>query len=505
MRILFDTNILIYREDDRILSSDIQELQQLLNRVKATILVHPLSLVELENDKDKSRKEKIKSKIKTYVILAEYPEPDNDSDFLKTVGVENNKNNAIDTVILYAMYRNAADFLITEDRDIHKKAARIGIGDRVLLIADAIQIFKGYLPREELRHPLALEKVPVYTLDINDPIFDSLKAQYSEFETKWFPKISKEGREGWVYYRYANSGTDKKIGALLIYNIEDEAIDSIPPFPKERRLKINTFKVTHIGHKIGELFIKLSIDYAIQNEISSIYLTHFTEKEDPLVDLISHYGFVKVAINSRGEDIYTKELIIDKEKLKSLSPMDITRQFYPIFYDGPNVKKFAVPIYPQFHDMLFTDYAGRVPTPEEHSGELLTEGNAITKAYLCHSQIRKIKSGDLLLFYRTSPSQVITSIGVVESVYPGMYNSDEIMNLVAKRTVFSKEEIDGMRKPLLIILFRHHFHFKNNLTLVRLMEMGILSGAPQSISEISHENYLRIKEKGYIDGRYTVD
>lgn len=297
MRILFDTNVLIHREDDRVISSDVQELQQLLNRIGATILVHPLSLNDLENDKDTLRKERVSSKIKTYIPLRSYPDPQNpeDNSFINAVGIDYKGNDKIDTAILYSVYKNAVDFLITEDRGIHKKAEKVGLEDRVLLIADALQTFRTYLPVDELISPPALEKVPVYTLDLSDPIFDSLKGQYPEFES-WFEKISRQGRECWVYYR-DEIGDNKKIGALLIYKEENDPIDSQPPLSNERRLKISLFKVTYIGHKIGELFIKLTIDYCIKNNIASIYLTHFTEDNDQLIELISQYGFMKRQCN----------------------------------------------------------------------------------------------------------------------------------------------------------------------------------------------------------------
>jgi len=79
-----------------------------------------------------------------------------------------------------------------------------------------------------------------------------------------------------VHYR-----EDGSIGALLIYKTENEPIDSKPPLPKKKSLKLSTFIVTYVSHKIGELFIKLSIDFVVKNNISEIYLTHFTE---PMTD-----------------------------------------------------------------------------------------------------------------------------------------------------------------------------------------------------------------------------
>lgn len=93
----------------------------------------------------------------------------------------------------------------------------------------------------------------------------------------------------------------------------------------------------------------------------------------------------------------------------------------------------------------------------------------------------------------------------MEAVYSGVNDSKQIMKLVAKRTVYSPEEVEEMKKPVLIILFRHHFHLKKPLTLKTLKDAGILLSAPQSIGKIAHENYMWIKEKGEIDGRFTID
>ena len=50
MRILLDTNIFIYREDDRVLLSNLQDLLHTLNKIKAEILIHPVSVEELKKD-----------------------------------------------------------------------------------------------------------------------------------------------------------------------------------------------------------------------------------------------------------------------------------------------------------------------------------------------------------------------------------------------------------------------------------------------------------------------
>lgn len=501
MRILIDTNIFIYREDDHLLSEDLQKLLKTLHEIKADQLLHPLSLDDLEKDRNKTRKEIIISKIKAYPSLEAPPNPEGDSEYLETVGYGTTVNEQIDNGILYAVYKNAVDFLITEDKGIHKKARRLGIDDRVLLINDALDVFEHYTLRKETIRPPALEEKYIYNLNLTDPIFDSLKQEYEKekFE-EWFKKISREGRKCWVHHR-----EDESIGAILIYKVENEAIDnSNPSFPKKLRLKISTFKVTHVGHKIGELFIKLSIDFCIKNGIEEMYLTHFTKPEDRLVELISEYGFDKGAVNNRGEDIFMKKIVPERKVMEGLTPIEIARKFYPNFYDGEKVKKFVVPIYPEFHDRLFTDSKIRQPKLYEFAKKFIVEGNTIKKVYISHSRIKAVKPSDLLLFYRSGSHKKVTSLGVVETVYTGIGDIDEILKIVGKRTVFTRGEIEAMKKPILIILFRHHFHFKHPLHLDELKAKDILRGPPQSITEIKHRSYVKIKEKGGIDERFTI-
>jgi hypothetical protein len=395
------------------------------------------------------------------------------------------------------------DFVITENRDIHKISNELGISDKILLLDEALQIFKVYLTRDRIITPPALKSEPVSNLDYSDPIFDSLKEEYNpEFE-RWFKRISDEGRNSWVYYR-----KDGSIGALLIYKFEDESIDnSKPPLPKKKRLKIATLKVTHIGYKIGELFIKMAVDLSVRNGINEIYLTHFTKPPDRLVELISEYGFNKIAIKDNGEDVFVKRLTVKGyEELKYCSPIEISRIFYPSFYDGDDVKKFVLPILPAYHDRLFTDFPCRQTTLFEHSGEFIVEGNTIKKAYLSHSNIKRIGPGDLILFYRSEDLQAITSVGVVELIHIGINDAEKILQFAGKRTVFSRMEMDKLVEegPVSVFLFRHHIHLTKPLGLEELIGNGILKAAPQSAMELSTERYIKIKEMGGIDGRFTI-
>ena len=83
-----------------------------------------------------------------------------------------------------------------------------------------------------------------------------------------------------------------------------------------------------------------------------MYFTHFTEPDDYLVELIECFGFCRVA-RKNGEDVFVKKLLPEKG---IRDPIEISRRFYPSFYDGKLVRKFAVPIHCEYHERLFTDY-----------------------------------------------------------------------------------------------------------------------------------------------------
>jgi predicted nucleic acid-binding protein len=434
MRILIDTNIFIGRENDHVLSDELQALLKILNSKQIEILIHPKSFEDIKRDSNINRKSIAISRLNTYPILEHSPDQNKDDAYLSIVGTPSKINDEVDNAILYSVYKDAVDFLITEDKGIHKKSIQLDIGDRVLCVEEGIGVFGKELLREEVVKPPALKEDAVHNLNLSDPIFDSLKKEYGESDfSDWFKKSSREGRKCWVHYRL-----DDSIGALLIRKIENEAIQSIPPLPAKKRLKVATLKVTHVGYKIA-----------------------------------------------------------------SMHPLEISNMFYPSLYDGEKVNKFLVPIRPEYHQRLFTEHKSRQTSLLEHAGEFIVEGNTIKKAYLSSSKIRNLSPGDILLFYRTVDSE-ITSLGLVEKVLYGLQDKDEIFRNVRKRTVYSLEEIEKMaQKPTLVILFKWHFHLPSTLKLKDLKKIGV--SVPQSIAQISDENYLQIKTRGGIDERFTVN
>lgn len=504
MRVLTDTNIFILREDNKVISENLQYLLRILNRESIALLIHPVSIDEIKKDNDENRKEIVLSKISTYPLLDSPPNPQGDIEYLTLAGTSNNYHDINDNIILYSIYKNAVDFLITEDRGIHKKSAKLNLENRVLTLDEALSTFEGMYKEFKPLHPPAISSEKVHNLDIKDEIFDSLRTEYPGFD-KWLVDISKKGRDCWVHYNIDNS-----IGAVLIYKIEDDVVElTDKTLARKKRVKISTFKAKKTGFKIGELLLKLSIDFAIKNNAKEIYLTHFSKSNDHLVELITEYGFENVGINKRyGDDVYLKNLSPSKKELmetyESEGPVKVAKKLYPHFYDGNDVNKFIVPIQPEFHQRLYVDYKDRQTSITEFSNEFIIEGNTIKKAYICNSVRRQMGPGDILLFYRSHDIKELTTIGVVEKVFIDK-SKEEIIQIVGKRTVYSDEEIEELsKKRNFIILFIMVMHLSKPIKLEDLKTKKVLKAAPQSIINIT-EKYNIVKEMGDINGRFTFD
>jgi hypothetical protein len=228
---------------------------------------------------------------------------------------------------------------------------------------------------------------------------------------------------------------------------------------------------------------------------------------DHLLGLMADYGFDQAAKKPNGEAVYLKRLDYRPGELGTCPSPEISIRYYPYFADGSDVRKYLVPIRPEYHKKLFIeyDYPGRQRTIYESLGQLVVEGNAIKKAYLCHSKTKSIHGGDLLLFYRSHDRKEITSLCVAEKILIAEGDVNVIMGIVSKRTVYSIEELRRLlSKPLTIILFRWHFDLPRPLRLGELIAGSVLKGAPQSIMNLSNEQYEWIKKKGGLNEHFAV-
>jgi len=512
MRIILDTNILIYREQLRETPPDIGELLQIASSNNVQIIIHPISKQEIRSCTNDEVKEINLSKIASYPRLGNPPDPylENDASFLDIIDPDRSAktNDKNDNILLYAIYKSAASLLITNDKKLRKKADKFNPALSTYTIDEALEYFKILFPSARLPvTPLGIIHTQMYNIALSDPIFDTLKEDYSgEFE-RWFAEKAGEGR--WCYITRL-PGTNQ-LGSIMIYKDEDEPIPCVPPLQRKKRLKIATLKVTYNGMRIGEALISVALNRALKNDYDEIYLTHFTEPDsDRLVNLITKHGFYLHGYDDRKypgkkEDIYLKKLCPEnKAAFRSANPYEEDIMYYPSYCDNPEVRKFIVPIQPEYHDRLFLNADSRQSLLLEHEGENIVEGYAILKAYLTRAPTHQIRPGDIILFYKSGES-TLSTIGVVDQVKYGETDTDKIMDMIQKRTVYSYLEVEEMEKPLTVILFRHNTNVKRRISLNEMKSKGILNGPPQSIIQLTEDKYQKLLGEGVIDENLTFD
>ena len=354
--------------------------------------------------------------------------------------------------------------------------------------------------------PRAIRTVPMHNIDPTIPFFDSLRESYAEFDG-WYSRVAQEGREAWIVSHDSGAfGGLVAPRALVIYKEEsDPALDegTIPG----KGLKLSTFKVGEEirGRKIGELFLKTAMAHAQRRGLAFVFVTMRPEKREHnhLEDLCVDFGFQKRG-TYQGDNVFVKEQPSSPPPIGELDALEYHRRRYPFFFAGDGVGKFMVPIRPEYHDILFPEAQSQLSLDAFPPG---SAGNAIKKAYLCRAQIRQIKPGGILLFYRSGDRQAVATVGVVERAEI-MTNCDDIMSVVSKRTVYSYNEVKQVfgEGATLVLLFRVARHLeKNEVGYERLKELGVVSGPIQSIQEIRHPKFLEIANEARFRDCFCVD
>jgi hypothetical protein len=499
MKILLDTNIIIHRETIRPKKEDIGKLFWWLDKIGCKKCIHRVTIDEITKLQNKDSLRTYSIKLESYHRLpTEAPlMPELKDISSKYDSTENDVN---DTILLNELFCDRVDILITEDRKIHQKAFELGIDDRVYKIDSYLEKVISEYP-ELLDYPIPTVKKEYFgALDLQDEFFDTFKEDYDNFP-KWFNSKSDET----AYVCRSNDN----IVAFLYIKLEDEDEpypDITPQFPRKKRLKIGTLKVELNGFKLGERLLKMMFDNALNLSVEEIYVTIFQKRieQKRLIKLLEDFGFQYWGTKkseSGIEDVYTRNFI----KRASIDSPLIT---YPFMSN--NTRKFLVPIYPKYHTELFPDSILRTESPLDFI-ENEPHRNAISKVYICRSLYRKLRSGDIVIFYRTKYkgpayyTSVITTIGIVENVITDIKNETQFISYCRRRSIFSDKELiqQWNYKPFdrpFILNFLYIYSLPKSINLKRLIELGIIQdtdSAPRGFEEISHESFMKIiKESG---------
>lgn len=481
-KILLDTNMFIYLLDHCVLNQKVERLTRMLfDSEEYKIVIHPKTIEESRKIKDTELKEIFLSKLRVYKMIDDPPKAT--KEFMELVKV-NSINDKIDCELLYAVKQNCVSFFITNDFELKKKSSRIGLGDRVLNIDEALEKFK-IIKEKIIETPVFIKEDYLRNVEIDDPFFESLREDYKGFDN-WFADKQEKEKKAFIV-----RNIDRKVTSFLMLKEENENDDDMSfekKLPKQKRLKVSTFKVDDKGKRIGETFIKLIIKTALKKEIPIIYVTIFP-KQKHLITVLSEYGFkfytTKDTINSKGELL--KENVYVKD-------MKDTNYYPNIEYKNQRI--FLVPIQPKYNKLLFPEAEFNQQISFNDYEGIITSANAIKKAYICNANTKMVRTGDILLFYSSGENKRLTAVGVVDLICNSFENFEDMKNLVKKRTAYTDNQLRGMfKKDSLVILFKHYLTFEEEIKYKDLIDMGIISAGIQTIQKTSIENMIKILKK----------
>lgn len=501
MKALLDTNIIIHREANRIVSQDIGILYRWLDRGQYTKCVHSATIEEVKKNPNKETVDLFLVKLKSYEVI-EIPSPLQDKVKNVSEQFDTTDNDKVDTVLLNEVFVGRVDILITEDKKIHRKALELGIQDKVFTI-------DSFLEKTFAEHPelvdykvLNVQKLKFGKIDLCDTFFDSLKEDYVGFD-KWF--VKKYDEEAYITIN-TNNGM---LLSFLYLKVEDENENYSninPQFSPKRRLKIGTFKVISNGFRLGERFVKIIFDNALKNHVQEIYVTVYDKRPEQrrLINLLEQWGFVLWGTKGEGELVYVRDF----------SPKFNTYNLKACFpFVSKEKNTYIVPIYPEYHTELLPDSILSTESPEEFI-EDFPHRNCINKVYVSRAMEPYPCAGDLLVFYRTGGyyKSVVTTIGEVLEVKSDFLDENDFILYCRKKSVYPEQALREMwrfstRKPF-VVNFLYAYSFPHRINMKELIDLKVLQGvndAPRGFKLITREQFETILKETKSDESFIID
>lgn len=493
MKILLDTNIVVYRESDNSSKDGLGQLYRLIdNNIQMQKYINPTIKSEILQNLSGSKRDLMINRLESYNMLENSSKCICEELKEKFGEIDKLPNDINDSLILNDIFTGKADLLITDDKQIKRKANELGIVAKVNSIGEFL-----YNCKTEKKVPhniLDIHKKKLEDVDINDSFFDGLKKSYPGFED-WFKR--KKDEEAYCYYE-----NTKLQGLLLLKNeeIDEDYSDISPTMRVNRKLKVSTFKVDVRGKKIGERFIKIIFDQAIYSNVNEIYVTIFDDDNNKinLIKYFEKFGFVYHGKKNGKELVYIRNMNKKYNKEKPLNT-------YPYF--SRESDSFIIPIKPSYHTFLLPDSK---LNKELYKNIHMPVEYAITKYYISAAGWNtKPKVGDNIVFYRSKDSiipakysSVVTTIGIVTNIY-NPQSIDDLVDIVKGKTVYTDEEIRNWYKNKMrntyVIEFAYVTTLGNKITFNDCLKKGILTEAPIGVTQLSHDSFNKIVELGNVD------
>ena len=503
MKILLDTNIVIHREAITVVDEDIGVLFKWLDNLHYTKCIHSVTVEEIEKHEDPKVRKSFKVKLGSYNVLkTKAPMSDAVRQILEPL--DKNQNDLNDTTIVNELYCGRIDALITEDKQLLNKASLLGISDQVYTIDAFLEKVTAENPELADYKVLSVRKSLFGNLDLSDDFFASFKEDYPGYE-KWFNKKADE-----PVYICLSEGKPIALLYLKVEGKNEDYTDIDPPLLPKKRMKIGSFKVTLNGFRLGERFLKIIFDNALLLKVDEVYVTIFNKRieQQRLINLLEEYGFYYHGFKKGPGG---NELVYIRSCERSADRSNPKRT-YPFFSSAGNI--FLVPIRPEYHTELFPDSFLRTESPINYV-ENEPHRNAISKVYISRSIERNLKSGDVIIFYRTGGyyKSVVTTIGIVEKIIDNIPTEQDFIRLCRKRSVFTDKELSKQWnlyrtiRPF-IVNFLYVYSFPKRINLQRLIEIGVIpsvNDAPRGFTPISVKNLKDILRECQVDESIVVD
>ncbi|SEP45445.1 Acetyltransferase (GNAT) family protein [Methylobacterium sp. ap11] len=341
-------------------------------------------------------------------------------------------------------------------------------------------------------------------VELTDPFFDSLKAQYGEF-TDWFERKSAAKEAVYV----VNDDVESRIRGFVYLKLEEGVIDDVdPPLPAARRLKVGTLKNEARGTKLGERIIKKVFDHAFAEDVEEIYVTVF-DTHIGLIRLFEKYGFVERASKTtpNGQEIVlVRSLEQDGDNIITNYPLINT--------EGSDF--FLLSIYPEYHTKLFPDSI--LMTEGAHIVEDLSHTNTIHKVYIGGCPLTMMDEGDIVVIYRTTDipkkafhRSVVTSVCVVEETRTrsDFATEDGFIRYCSPHSVFSEDELkefyrDKNKRVYVAKLLYNAALPKRPNRAKLLSDIGMTDPPRFDLRRISREEFDGIVEHGELNPRLVL-
>ena len=342
-----------------------------------------------------------------------------------------------------------------------------------------------------------IQKVRIDSLDVENPFFNSLRADYPGFNS-W---LSRKGEED----AYVLVDNNQLLGFLYLKD-EEEADDSITPsFDMQRRLKIGTFKINPHGTVLGQRFLSIILRRMLNDEHDFTYVTLFP-KQTALINLFEKFGFRKWGTKNNGELVYYKNLEVFN---------DIYRDF-PRLSLQYHTKKYLLSIFPRYHTKMFPE--SQLRTERHHYVEDLSVTNSSEKIYISAArQVPEMRPGDHIVIYRTAEegipaefSSVASTICTVSEVrqITDFENFDNFREYCGRGTIFSQEELQKFwhdQYPRYIIKMLYNISLNKRIIRRDLRDIVGINAQRWTCVELSDNQFRDILEMGEINESFIIN